>query len=162
MAAHTILVCDDEPHIVHVVAAKLRNDGFEVLTAADGEEAFEVARQNRPNLLITDYQMPFLSGLELCAKLRGDPATRDIPVIMLSARGFALADEDLKETNIRKVLPKPFSPREILRTAREILDGDAAASGVCVTEHPAPSPSVSARADKLHVNIAAGTDPNRR
>jgi len=122
MADHTILVCDDEPHILHVVSTKLRNGGFDVVTAADGEEAFELSQEMTPNLVITDYQMPVLSGLELCAKLRSQEATRDIPVIMLTARGFSMNDDDLKETSIRKVLPKPFSPRELLRCTQEILN----------------------------------------
>jgi len=122
MAEFKILVCDDEPHIVHVVSAKLRNNGFDVVSAADGEEGFEAAKQHAPDLVITDYQMPFLSGLELCAKLRADPQTTAIPVIMLTARGFSLADEDLKDTNIRKVLPKPFSPREVLKSVSEVLE----------------------------------------
>ncbi|GJQ25687.1 MAG: hypothetical protein HBSAPP02_07190 [Phycisphaerae bacterium] len=124
--AAKILVCDDEPHIVHVVAAKLRGAGFEVLTAADGQEGLELAREAHPDLIFTDYQMPSLSGLELCARLRADPATRDIPAVMLSARGFSIVDEDLTHTNIRKVLPKPFSPREVLAIARELLEGAAA------------------------------------
>ncbi len=122
MAEFKILVCDDEPHIVHVVSAKLRNNGFEVISAADGEEGFEAAKQHAPDLVITDYQMPFLSGLELCAKMRADPKTAGIDVIMLTARGFSLGDDDLKDTNIRKVLPKPFSPREVLKSVTEVLE----------------------------------------
>ncbi|HVP11660.1 MAG TPA: response regulator [Phycisphaerae bacterium] len=126
MGQQTILVCDDEPHILHVVSTKLRNAGYEVITAADGEEGLNLAVQHTPALIITDYQMPMLSGLELCAKLRAEPGTCNIPVVMLTARGFSMNDQDLKETNVRKVLPKPFSPREILRTTQEILGGAVA------------------------------------
>ncbi len=121
MTSHKILICDDEPHILRVVGTKLSNAGFDVLTAADGEEAFGKAIEHRPSLIITDYQMPLLSGLELCAKLRAEPATSDTPVIMLTARGFAMDEQDLANVNIHKVLPKPFSPREILRTVQELL-----------------------------------------
>lgn len=123
MAESKILVCDDEPHILHVVSTKLTNGGFEVLTAADGEEALEVAGQHQPDLIITDYQMPLLSGLELCVKLRADQRTKQIPIIMLTARGFSMSKEELANTNIRKVLPKPFSPRELLRCAQEMIHG---------------------------------------
>ena len=123
MAIKTILVCDDEPHIVHVVAAKLRNGGYEVITASDGEEALALAMQHVPDLIFTDYQMPALSGLELCARLRTCPKTRSIPTVMLTARGFQMNPHDLHENNVRKVLAKPFSPREILSTAKEILEG---------------------------------------
>ncbi len=122
MAGHRVLVCDDEPHIVHVVAMKLRNAGYEVATAADGEEGFETAKTFKPDLVMTDYQMPYLSGLELCAKLRGDAMTASIPVIMLTARGFSLDAEEMKNSNIRKILPKPFSPREVLASVQEILN----------------------------------------
>ncbi len=135
MAANKILVCDDEPHIVHVVAAKLRNAGFEVITAGDGEEAFGLAKSQRPDLVITDYQMPLLSGLELCAKLRGDAATRHLPAIMLTARGFSLSEQELGHTNIRQVLAKPFSPREVLSTVRRILDGAPAATAPRAADH---------------------------
>lgn len=128
MTSRKVLVCDDEPHILRVVGTKLTNAGFEVFTAADGEEAFSKAMQHHPDLVITDYQMPLLSGLELCAKLRADPSTSGTPVIMLTARGFAMERNDLANTNIRKVLPKPFSPREILRTAQELLGMTPAAA----------------------------------
>lgn len=126
MSAVKILVCDDEAHILHVVATKLKNNGYQVVTAADGEEGLELARQHKPDLVITDYQMPFLSGLELCARLRSDPATSSIPVIMLTARGFSMGEEDLKNTNVQRVLPKPFSPREVLKSVEEILKTTAA------------------------------------
>ncbi len=119
----TILVCDDEPHILHVVSTKLKNGGFHVLTAADGEEALQLAQEHMPDLVITDYQMPILSGLELCAKLRADPRTEGIPAIMLTARGFSLGDDETQNTNIRKILPKPFSPREVLQTVKDIVEG---------------------------------------
>jgi CheY-like chemotaxis protein len=119
----TILVCDDEPHILHVVSTKLKNGGFNVITAADGEEGLQLAREHLPDLVITDYQMPILSGLELCAKLRADEKTAAIPAVMLTARGFSLGEDETQNTNIRKILPKPFSPREILRTVKEIVEG---------------------------------------
>lgn len=121
MAKDTILVCDDEPHIVHVVAAKLKNAGFEVLTAADGQEALDVARQHVPSLVITDYQMPYLSGLELCARMRAEPELKNIPAIMLTARGFSINTTELDGTNIRELIPKPFSPREVLKIVQRVL-----------------------------------------
>lgn len=128
MSVMKVLVCDDEPHIVHVVSAKLKNNGFEVVTAADGEEAFAAAKAESPDLVITDYQMPYLSGLELCARLRNERQTSQIPVIMLTARGFSLGDDETQDTNIRKVLPKPFSPREVLACVNQILGEPAPAS----------------------------------
>jgi len=117
----TILVCDDEPHILHVVASKLRNAGFTVVTAEDGREGLDAAREHRPDLILTDYQMPELSGLELCARLRGDPQLAEIPVIMLTARGFAPEISGADGSNIREVLTKPFSPREVLQRVQATL-----------------------------------------
>src|SRR5438552_11411804 len=117
----TILVADDESHILHVVSLKLRNAGFSVVTAADGQEAFELAQQEKPDLLITDYHMPQLSGLELCRKLKQDAATSSIPAIMLTARGYHLEPQDTEQSGILRMLSKPFSPRHLLATVTEVL-----------------------------------------
>jgi two-component system alkaline phosphatase synthesis response regulator PhoP len=121
MADKTILVADDETHILHVVSLKHRNAGFNVLTARDGQEALELAQQEHPDLIITDYHMPQLSGLELCQRLKQDPSTRDIPAIMLTARGYHLEPHDTQESGILRMLSKPFSPRQLLTTVNEML-----------------------------------------
>lgn len=127
MAEKTILVADDESHILRVVSLKLRNAGFRVLTAQDGQEALEMARAERPDLLITDYHMPQLSGIELCRQLRDDPGTAGIPAIMLTARGYHLEPHDTENSGILRMLSKPFSPRHLLTTVNGVLDGAAAA-----------------------------------
>src|ERR1051325_10112545 len=127
MSERTILVTDDETHILHVVSLKLRNAGFKVLTARDGQEALEMAQQEQPDLLITDYHMPQLSGLELCQRLKQDPQTKDIPAIMLTARGYHLEPHDTEESGILRMLSKPFSPRHLLATVNEVLELPAAA-----------------------------------
>jgi len=121
MAEKKILVADDETHILHVVSLKLRNAGFNVITARDGQEALELAQQEHPDLIITDYHMPQLSGLELCQRLKQDPGTRDIPAIMLTARGYHLEPHDTQESGILRMLSKPFSPRQLLTTVNEML-----------------------------------------
>jgi len=117
----TILVADDESHILHVVSLKLRHAGFRVVTARDGQEALELAVQELPDLLITDYHMPQLSGLELCQKLKQDPRTREIPAIMLTARGYHLEPHDTEQSGVLRMLSKPFSPRALLATVNEVL-----------------------------------------
>ncbi len=119
-----ILVVDDEAHITHVVSLKLGNAGYEIVTAHDGEEALELAMLELPDLVITDLQMPYMSGAELCVRLRQDPRTAEIPAIMLTARGYALSQEDLGKTNIKSVMSKPFSPRQVLETANALLGGE--------------------------------------
>ena len=117
-----VLVVDDEVHILHVVSLKLRNAGYNVITAQDGREALEMAQVERPDLIITDYQMPFLSGLDLCQRLKQNPATREIPAVMLTARGFALEDSAMEEMGIKCCLHKPFSPREVLKVVDDMLE----------------------------------------
>ena len=126
MAEKTILVADDETHILHVVSLKLRNAGFIVLTARDGQEALEMAQLEKPDLIITDYHMPQLSGLELCQRLKQDPATSGIPAIMLTARGYQLDPADTEQSGILRMLSKPFSPRQLLTTVNEVLERAAA------------------------------------
>ena len=121
MSEKKILVADDETHILHVVSLKLRNAGFNVLTARDGQEALELAQTEHPDLIITDYHMPQLSGLELCQRLKQDPATSGIPAIMLTARGYHLEPHDTQESGILRMLSKPFSPRQLLTTVNEVL-----------------------------------------
>src|SRR5437588_11411336 len=121
MGDKTILVADDESHILHVVSLKLRNAGYKVITARDGQEALEMAQQTHPYLLITDYHMPQLSGLELCQRLKQDAATSNIPAIMLTARGYHLEPHDTEQNGILKMLSKPFSPRHLLATVNEVL-----------------------------------------
>ena len=127
MNEKTILVADDETHILHVVSLKLRNAGFRVLTARDGQEALEMAQHEHPDLLITDYHMPQLSGLELCQLLKQDARTNDIPAIMLTARGYHLEPRDTEESGILRMLSKPFSPRQLLATVTEVLGQSQAA-----------------------------------
>ncbi|HSW45855.1 MAG TPA: response regulator [Phycisphaerae bacterium] len=121
MDPKTILIADDETHILNVLTIKLRNAGYHVLAARDGEEAFRLALEHHPDLIITDFQMPRLSGLELCTRLRGQETTRDIPAVMLTARGFSMTEQDLSRNNIRQVINKPFSPREVLSMVRSFI-----------------------------------------
>jgi len=121
MTGKKVLVVDDEIHIVHVVAIKLRNNGYEVLTANNGAEAYELACSENPDIIVTDFQMPVLSGIELVQKLRENGQTKDIPVVMLTARSFAISKEQQESMKISACLSKPFSPRELLGNIEDIL-----------------------------------------
>jgi CheY-like chemotaxis protein len=121
MAGKKILVVDDEVHIVHVVTIKLRNNGYEVITADNGADALDLAIQERPDAIVTDFQMPVMTGLELIEKMRADSQTADIPVIMLTARNFALTQEQQDTLQISGCLSKPFSPRELLGYVEDVL-----------------------------------------
>lgn len=126
ISGKTILVADDESHILNVVSLKLRNAGFNVVTARDGQEALELAQAEKPDLLITDYHMPQLSGIELCRRLKQEAATSGIPAIMLTARGYNLEPGDTEQSGILRMLSKPFSPRQLLTTVTEVLESLAA------------------------------------
>jgi two-component system alkaline phosphatase synthesis response regulator PhoP len=121
MADKTVLVVDDEIHIVHVVAIKLRNNGYEVVSADNGAEALELALKEKPDIIVTDYQMPIMTGLELVENLRRHEETKDIPVIMLTARSFAIEQEQQDALQISGCLSKPFSPKELLGNIEDVL-----------------------------------------
>jgi CheY-like chemotaxis protein len=121
MAVRKVLVVDDEIHIVHVVAIKLRNNGYEPITAGNGEEAYELACRERPDIIIADYMMPVMSGLELLEKLRSNEKTEKIPFVLLTARNFAIEDSRQQELKISQCITKPFSPKELLRIIEDIL-----------------------------------------
>jgi len=121
MAGKRVLIVDDEIHIVHVITIKLRNNGYEVLSAENGAEAFELACQGKPDIIVTDFQMPVMTGVELVEKIRQQQQLRDIPVIMLTARNFAIEEERKQNLQISQFLSKPFSPKELLRSIEDIL-----------------------------------------
>ncbi len=121
MAVKKALVVDDEIHIVHVVAIKLRNNGYEVISADNGADAFEIACDEKPDIIVTDFQMPVMTGLELVEKLRQREQTKDIPVILLTARNFAISQQQQKDLQISQCLSKPFSPKELLGNIEDIL-----------------------------------------
>jgi DNA-binding response OmpR family regulator len=117
-----ILMCDDEPTIIRAAEIKLARAGFEVAICPDGQAAWESIQLRRPDLLISDCQMPRLGGLDLLKRLREHEATRDLPVFMLTGKGFELPIDELKEKyGLLGVIAKPFSPRELLHTVEATL-----------------------------------------
>jgi DNA-binding response OmpR family regulator len=120
-APRRILVADDESFILTTLAHKLRQRGYEVVTAADGEQALALARAGKFDLVVSDFQMPLLTGFDLCVRLREEAPTARLPVIMLTARGHRLAPAQLAQTNIRFLLPKPFSARDLIKRVEEII-----------------------------------------
>ena len=121
MAEKKILVAVDEIHIVRVLVIKLKNNGYDVISAENGQEAFELAQKEKPDIIVTDYQMPIMTGLELIEKLRETDETKDIPVIMLTARSFVIEQNQQQNLKIAKCLSKPFSPKELLNTVESVL-----------------------------------------
>ena len=108
-----VLVADDEPHLLRLVKFRLEREGYEVLTAVDGEAALQVARDQQPDLCVLDVMMPKRSGFDVLRELRSDESCAGMKVIMLTARaqdrdvdvGFSLGADDY--------ITKPFSPQEL-------------------------------------------------
>ena len=119
-----ILLCDDELHILRAAEFKFKRAGYEVLAANDGQEGWEMIEQSRPDIVVTDCQMPRLSGLGLAERIKSNPATAHLPVIMLSAKGFEMSADELREQyGIHSLMAKPFSPRELFARVEAILNG---------------------------------------
>jgi two-component system, OmpR family, alkaline phosphatase synthesis response regulator PhoP len=118
----SILLCDDEIAVLRAAEFKLRRAGYEVRCADDGQEAWEEIERQIPDLLVTDLQMPRLDGFGLCRRVRANPATRHLPIVMLTAKGFELTmSTAAEESGIYAIMPKPFSPRELLETIQRAL-----------------------------------------
>jgi DNA-binding response OmpR family regulator len=114
----TILVVDDEPALVDVLEAYLRDDGFTVLRASDGREAVDIALAQEPDLVLLDLNLPKLSGLEAFREIR---AQLDVPVIMLTARGAEVDRVVGLELGADDYVSKPYSPREVVARVKTVL-----------------------------------------
>ena len=121
MAKGKILVVDDEIYIVHILDFSLGMEGYEVITALDGEQALEKARAEKPDLIVLDIMMPKLDGYETCRMLKGDDITREIPVILLSAKGRNVDQKIGFEVGADDYITKPFSPRKLVERINAIL-----------------------------------------
>lgn len=117
-----ILVADDEPHILRVVKDKLANAGFAVLTAMNGEEALELARREKPALVLLDVMMPKMNGFDVCRALRSETEFQGVPILLLTARGQEIDRRMGFEAGASEYITKPFSPRELLATVQAHLE----------------------------------------
>jgi two-component system, OmpR family, alkaline phosphatase synthesis response regulator PhoP len=117
-----ILLCDDEIHILRAAEFKLKKAGYDVEIALDGQEGWEAIERQRPDVLITDCQMPRMDGLELVRRVRELSETVDLPIFMLTAKGYELSHEELAgKWNVMAVIAKPFSPRELLQRVNDVF-----------------------------------------
>ena len=121
MAKGRILVVDDEIYIVHILDFSLGMEGYEVLTALDGEQALEKARAEHPDLIVLDIMMPKLDGYEICKMLKSEEGTKNIPVILLSAKGRNVDQKVGFEVGADDYITKPFSPRKLVERINAIL-----------------------------------------
>ena len=117
-----IIVCDDEPHIVEGLRYLLRGADREIVVTYSGAEALEQVRQQLPDLLITDIMMPEMSGLEVVSTLRTAPATKDLPIIILTAKGQAQDAAMAQEIWGATVVAKPFAPQQLRQLVTSTLE----------------------------------------
>ncbi len=131
MSKPLILLADDEPHITHIIAHKLKRAGMDVIVVEDGEMALKEAISHKPDAIVTDLQMPYLSGIELAQQLALTSECAQIPIILLTARGYAIESEIEKLPSVRRLLSKPFSAKDLLGYINELLAEGNESQGKC-------------------------------
>jgi DNA-binding response OmpR family regulator len=119
---NTILVVEDEAHIRRVLEYNLKLDGFEIYMAEDGAAGLQLAREKNPDVILLDWLMPALNGLQVLAELKADSVTEHIPVFMLTAKGMLNDVTQAIETGADDYITKPFNPVHLGKTIREKLE----------------------------------------
>ncbi|MEM1184957.1 MAG: response regulator [Planctomycetota bacterium] len=124
-----LIVAEDDLGISAVLCRVLRGRGHGVRAFGNGREALEAARDQAPDAVLTDYQMPVMDGAELALAFAGDPELNRVPIVMITARGHRVPDEVTASARLVRVIPKPFGSRDIERVLDELcplVQGDAA------------------------------------
>src|SRR5512133_1834315 len=121
MAGELVLVIDDSPTITKVVQLVLTKAGYQVQTAADGEAGLEAVRTQRPALILLDFVMPRMNGYQFCRELMADSKLRDIPVVLMSAKGDQVGERFVKVMGIVDYITKPFSPEAITAVVQHTI-----------------------------------------
>ena len=122
MAGELVLVIDDSPTITKVVQLVLTKAGYQVQTAADGEQGLVAVREKRPELILLDFVMPRMNGYQFCRELAADAKLRDIPVILMSAKGDQVGERFVKVMGIVDYITKPFSPEAITAVVQHTIE----------------------------------------
>ncbi len=120
-AAKRVLICDDDPVILRLLQVNLELEGYDVLTAHHGEEAFDIATKELPDLVILDIMMPRLDGYQTCQKLKAEDSTKQIPVVFLSAKAQQSDIEKGKSFGVSDYLTKPFDPNDLLDVVERLV-----------------------------------------
>lgn len=119
--AKRILVCDDDPVILRLLQVNLELEGYEVLSAHNGEEALEIASAERPDLVILDIMMPKLDGYQTAERLKAQDDTKEIPVVFVSAKAQLSDIEKGKSYGVADYLTKPFDPSDLLEIVERLV-----------------------------------------
>ena len=124
MEKEKILVVDDEPDIVKLITLKLVNEGFKVFGANDGQEALKKVAEEKPDLIILDISMPKMDGWEVCEKLKAQPESKDIPIIMLTALGYIAEEFKGLQMGAIRYIKKPFDADDLITAVYQVLGED--------------------------------------
>ncbi len=116
-----ILVVDDEINITQILEFSIGAEGYEVISAQNGEEAIDKARREQPDLIILDIMMPIIDGYEACRILKSNPLTKNIPVVLLTAKGRDIDKRLGYEVGATDYIIKPFSPNKLIDRIHELL-----------------------------------------
>ncbi|HVK84265.1 MAG TPA: response regulator, partial [Kofleriaceae bacterium] len=135
MPGELVLVIDDSPTITKVVQLVLTKAGYQVETAPDGEAGLAAVRAKRPDLILLDFVMPRMNGYQFCRELVADQKLRDIPVVLMSAKGDQVGERFVKVMGIVDYITKPFSPEAITAVVQHTI-GKYGPSGGTEEEHP--------------------------
>jgi CheY-like chemotaxis protein len=119
-----LLMADDESGVRSLVRMTLESDAYEILEASDGNQALELAREHQPDLVLLDVAMPGMSGFEVCRLIKEDPETKQIKVIMLTARAQQMDVEEGQKSGADDYFTKPFSPVALMKKVEEIFGGN--------------------------------------
>jgi DNA-binding response OmpR family regulator len=121
-----ILIVDDEPHLrmlIHQTLEELEDEGVEILTAANGEEALATIQSEQPTLVFLDVMMPKLSGFDVCQRVKGTPGLAGTYIVLLTAKGQEFDRQRGVEVGANVYMTKPFDPDALLEKARDVLAG---------------------------------------
>ncbi len=116
-----ILIADDKFEVVELIEAILKGEGYRLITASDGKEALEKIGKEKPDLVLLDIVMPKMNGFEVLTEVKKDPKTKEIPIIMLTAKGQKLDKDKGRRLGAEGYVIKPFSPSHLLRKIEEVL-----------------------------------------
>jgi two-component system alkaline phosphatase synthesis response regulator PhoP len=121
MSRGKVLVVDDEEYIQHILNFSFGAEGFEVVTAADGEAAVTMARSEKPDIIVLDIMMPKMDGYEACKQIKADPETQNIPVILLTAKGREIDRKLGAQAGADDYVVKPFSPGRLIERVEGLI-----------------------------------------
>lgn len=120
-----VIVIDDEPFILMMIEDKLGKAGIEVVTLRESRNAMEIIKKDNPDLIILDWMMPEVSGIEICRLLKNDPDLSDIPIFMLTAKGQDSDEQIGLKCGVTRYITKPFSPKGLLDMVQEVLGSES-------------------------------------